>query len=638
MTRAMTFEKLVYVDNLSLAAAWRIAAADAGCKVLVLQPLNRFGKLLKYLLKWRNVVLLEAAFFAGHIRSQNGESVYITARRTANHLAETAVAEILGSTPRLKAMAAKVGLDKLVLHIARSMTYEIEAVVVKILVVAGLAVEPFVLRLIRPLTFDEKVLKQVVAETHIEFYGRGLSPGLGGCLRLLKEVALSWAQACIRSASIIFRLRHANVGAKAPSLVVLQNDTVRENQTYRSQFFWFGLNDTTFEHDVHILTGSGKIYSSDGLPKGLSRDRVHFYGRWSYLFGGPEVLRHPAVVHFRQARRTALQAAWLTRDLRGRLVAVRAAQLLRNSLNAAAFSIHHNARVFATAEVGERECDSMCLAAERLPLAVITWQYSNIPFYLLAAVPMSGVHVTFASQYAKVLTGARNSGANLCPSGYPYSYSVEHLRRRARIHRKALEGVGAQFVVCYFNESMASDRWGLVHPGDNLSDLELLAARVLDDPTFAVVLKPQFARHTVKKIAAHNSLLASAIKTERILELMSPGHRNDVLPAEAALVSDVAIGHKFGATAALEAAVAGVRTVLIDVQGCRTEWDTHYSRSDIVFPNLAEVLGCIDDLRANRQVGSTIGAWEPVLDSFVLRDSSGRRSAILDKVEAGLCL
>lgn len=633
----MRTEKVVYVDDLSLAAARRVAVADAGCRVLVLQPLDRFGKVLKYLLKCRKIAVVEAAFFAGHIRSQNGESVYITARRIANDFAETAVAEALGSTPRLKAMAAEVGHDKLVLHVARSMTYEIEAVVVKILVVAGLEVKPCVLRLPRPLTFDEKILKQIVPETDIDFYGRGLSPGLWKFLRLPEEVALGWAQACIRTASIVFGLRHAKVGPRAPSLVVLQNDTVREDQTYRSQFFWLRHDGTTFEHHVHILTGSGKTYSSDGLPKELSRDRVHFYGRWSYLFGGPEVLRHPAVEHFRQARRTALQAAWLTRDLRGRLVAVRSARLLRYSLNAAAFSIHHNARVFATAEVGGSECDSMCLAAERLPLTVITWQYSNIPFYLLAAVPMSGVHFTFASQFARVLTRAKSDTVDLRPNGYPYTYAIEQLRRRARIHRKALERVGAQFVVCYFNESVQGNRWGLVHPSDYLSDLELLAARVIDDPTFAVVLKPQFARHTVKTIATRNSLLESAIRTERFLELTSAGHRNDVLPAEAALVSDLAIGHKFGATAALEAAVAGVRTVLIDVQGCRTEWDTQYSRSEIIFPDLTEVLGRIDDVRANRRAASTFGAWEPVLDSFVLQDNSEGRTGILDRIETGLC-
>ncbi len=47
--------------------------------------------------------------------------------------------------------------------------------------------------------------------------------------------------------------------------------------------------------------------------------------------------------------------------------------------------------------------------------------------------------------------------------GYPFDGSFALVHERARARRTRMREAGAEFVVCYFDESVQDDKYGLVH-------------------------------------------------------------------------------------------------------------------------------------------------------------------------------
>jgi hypothetical protein len=115
--------------------------------------------------------------------------------------------------------------------------------------------------------------------------------------------------------------------------------------------------------------------------------------------------------------------------------------------------------------------------------------------------------------------------------------------------------------------------------------------------------------------------------SKRYVEISHGSHRNTVFPAEAALAADIAIGHVFGATASLEAARAGRRSLMLNEHGFKGVHDHVYERAEIVFSSLGDALEAVRRYRAGDPAHAELGDWTPILDYFdPFRDGdSGRR-------------
>jgi hypothetical protein len=202
------------------------------------------------------------------------------------------------------------------------------------------------------------------------------------------------------------------------------------------------------------------------------------------------------------------------------------------------------------------------------------------------------------------------------PTGYLYDGVASLVREKAQKHREGLMRSGATFIACYFDESVQNDRWGLVSREDHLGELHTLAKAVLSDPTFGIIMKSQFSRNTPSRLYSTDEIILAAKATGRYLELVEGQHRNDIYPTEAALVADLCISHKFGATAALETAIAGVRTVLLDPYGIKTLWDDLYAQADIEYESIDTLMVAIHRYRAGHADKKALGDWSPILSHF----------------------
>ena len=201
-------------------------------------------------------------------------------------------------------------------------------------------------------------------------------------------------------------------------------------------------------------------------------------------------------------------------------------------------------------------------------------------------------------------------------TGYLFNGIDKYVQHKSRIHRETLERAGAKFIVCYFDENVQHDRWGLVSKNDHLGELHALAEMVVSDPTFAVVVKSQFMFNSPSQLYPNDILIKQAKETGRYLELKEGIHRNNIYPTEAALVADLCIGHKFGATAALEAAIAGVRTILLDRYGTKTLWDSIYSQADIEYESMGSLIEAINRYRTGDINSQALGDWSPIIHHF----------------------
>jgi hypothetical protein len=259
-------------------------------------------------------------------------------------------------------------------------------------------------------------------------------------------------------------------------------------------------------------------------------------------------------------------------------------------------------------------------------IVTLSYQYSNMEHVGPAMMTTADLMLTFSPIYRDRWTREGIHPGTFADIGYVFDTSFELIRDRASIRRAKLVDAGADFVICYFDESVQHDnKYGIISIHDHRAEIFALARLVLDDPSLGVVVKTQFRRNSPDLL--NDSLLAQTRGTGRYVELAQGAHRNIVFAAEAALCADIAIGHALGATAALEAAMAGVRSILINPYGASGAIDLFYAQADVVYPSLPAALKAIEAFRAGAQEYSRLGDWSPILSWFdPFRDGqSGRR-------------
>ena len=151
-------------------------------------------------------------------------------------------------------------------------------------------------------------------------------------------------------------------------------------------------------------------------------------------------------------------------------------------------------------------------------------------------------------------------------------------------------------------------------------------------------MKSQFTRNSPSRMFGGRAELEAARASGRYVELCHGLHRNVAFPAEAALASDIAVGHAIGGTAVLEAALAGRRSLMLNPYAWWGSWDDLYGRADIVYPSLAAALEAIAALRAGDPARQGLGDWSAILPLFdPYRDgrSAARLRGLLECIVAG---
>jgi len=169
------------------------------------------------------------------------------------------------------------------------------------------------------------------------------------------------------------------------------------------------------------------------------------------------------------------------------------------------------------------------------------------------------------------------------------------------------------FIISYFDENIQYGKWALYNDSDHIRDIECLADTVIKNNKLGIIIKTQFNYNSPAVLYPDNLLIKQAYETGRFIEIKSGRLRNDIYVAQAALASDLCIGHSYGATASLEAAVYGVSSVLIAENKISTRWDYLYNQRNIIYDSLERVL---KNAIENKNKINSIGDWSKIIDNF----------------------
>jgi len=228
----------------------------------------------------------------------------------------------------------------------------------------------------------------------------------------------------------------------------------------------------------------------------------------------------------------------------------------------------------------------------------------------------STTFLTLSAAYGTVFARGDIGPQRMVVNGYLYDSSFECVRERAEALRRRLAAAGATFVICFFDETLTPGKYGLIHPSEHQAELDTLIRMVAEDPTIGLVVKTQYRRNSPSRLYPGHEQLNAIHDGGRYVEISHGVHRNTIFPAEAALASDIAIGHVIGATASLEAALAGRRSIMLNPYGFTGIHDEVYGRAEIVFGSVETALEAVRRYRAGDPSDEALGDWSPILDYF----------------------
>lgn len=595
----------VYCDRLSrrLLAALRREGVK---KVDSLERMAGAGARLARHFERSGVGVEVPEFFAGHLRTPEGESVYLAARRDAGVVALRLASELVQGSPILRKLDAAEGRGTVRLYLAKQLQWPVGDLLTRVYAARALAgVDPWVLWLVAPTGFSGPEAVRDLNGCDVRFYPGRKDWGRGLMRVILHELARR-VRGLLSSGPV--------PEAPGPSVLLTQEDDLHTDRTIRGQPHWLDPNDPPPPFEVFVVTRAG----SSGLAVAPDVDRLRVRAL-PPGFGSRAALRYRTHTGLRGLRRDArrcLRGALGTSDSVARTALAHAWRLFVRAEEMAGMALRLGTRTFVSGEPYRAEGDAMQLAAERVGVRTLAYQYSNLAYVSPLMMSTADEMLLFSPNYEALWDSGGIRPGRFRVGGYLFEGVAHRVRRRAAALRERLAGAGAHFILCYFDESVQKDRWGLVSEADHRTELEQLAHLVLSDPRFGLIVKSKLERNSPSRLYPSDPLFQSLIQTGRYEELRLGTHRNVVYPVEATLAADLSIGHLFGATAALEAAVAGSRAVLLNPFGVRTPHDHVYRRAPVVYPDLASVLNAVLDEVDGSPQGDRVGDWGAIIDYF----------------------
>ena len=202
--------------------------------------------------------------------------------------------------------------------------------------------------------------------------------------------------------------------------------------------------------------------------------------------------------------------------------------------------------------------------------------------------------------------------------GYPKDYAASLLKDEAYKLREKLKANGAKKIVFVIDENSKDDsRW---HTGHKLQreNYSHIIEKVLEVPWLGVVFKPKRIIDLRQRLGPVLDLLEKAEETGRCYIYDSSGrYTTSAPPVLAGLSADVCIhGHLDSGTAALECALEGIPTLLIDREGTIDSKLNDLPEGKVVFKDWPSTIDAIMEYFNTPEGISGFGDWTSIIDDL----------------------
>lgn len=269
--------------------------------------------------------------------------------------------------------------------------------------------------------------------------------------------------------------------------------------------------------------------------------------------------------------------------------------------------------------------DSTAWVKERLPVdqaiadlggICASYQFAAECYPEILRARVVDVHFGFSPFFVE---SDRRSGSNIgqfVAVGYVRDHAFSGVRGRADQLRKRLTGRGARFIVCFLDESFSEDKRCGPCRESQVANYEFLLARLLEERELGLIFKPKRPSTFQRLLEPCSDLLDEALATGRCFVFKDGVRTTDNLPCEASQASDVAIGLLCGTSPALESALAGTPTVLLDREGLAFHPFYALETAGMLFRDWESLWNTLWAHRRDPASVPGFGDWSPVLNRF----------------------
>lgn len=202
-------------------------------------------------------------------------------------------------------------------------------------------------------------------------------------------------------------------------------------------------------------------------------------------------------------------------------------------------------------------------------------------------------------------------------SGYLGDHRFALLKEHSQNIRSSLMRHGSKRIVAYFDENSCKDaRWHLSHDSESKAYLFLLE-KVLEDSSFGLILKPKNPSSLRKRLGSVVEKLIEAQRTGRCFVYENGIICGDYPPAAAALSADIAIhGQLSAGTAGVEAALAGIPTLLLDSEGWSMSSLYKLKEGQVIFKSWDHLWRACEEYWKAPEGIPGFGDWSSILDQI----------------------
>ena len=602
---------IFYLDNINFLSIWSYFSQNKTKTLIVLDHI-KFNILTFFFIKTTNLKIKEADFIAGNLLDKKGESVYLSSRKLTSKLAIKAANNIISNNKVLYNLNLNYGNNTIKLFISKYLTNKIEYFVTRCLVVRAVndkSDKKITLYIKNTDVFNSDLIDEEFSDINIIYYSTYLNKYFDlfkyFLIIILREVRLG-----IHYLTTNHQLSKSNLDKQ--SVLSFSEDTIRNDKKLRSHLYWLNNDKTLPVYNNYVLEyynskknhfklpGTDTIIVSPSLAfKAIKKCAKNKYIKdlekqinllfWKFIFEPNYINKNYYVLIF---------------------------NLFRESKRISSISIYLNSKVYLYKETHSLHSDAIQLISSKIGLKTLCVQYSNMSMMNPIMMSSADEQILFSDMYKKVFEYNDIKPKKFLSFGYLYNGIDIHVKKESELIRKNLMALGVNFIVGYFDESVQFDKWAFFTKEAHLHELHVLANKVIDDPTFAVIVKSQFLYSVPSKLYPKDKIIHDAKSTGRFLESLKGFHRNDIYPTQVALSSDLCISHKIGSTAGLESALLGKKTLLINSPPTFGSLDHLYFKSDIVYLNIDEVIIAINSYRRGDLNKQKLGDWKDIIHDF----------------------
>ena len=628
-----------YIDNLNWKSFFWIFFQNKFKKFYYLEP-TRIPLLLKNLLKVRKIKIEEIEFSLRSLKTNKGKFVYLESFEKNVEFSFKLSEKIISNSFLLNKLNQKYGNNTIKLYFSKflqtNLTYWISRVYTAKSLVNS---KNFTFFIKSPYFIEKTYISELFPEINMIFYNSFINQRFSFLIEVVKGIYTSFLHNLSNLSSL--NSIEFNYQKNIPSLLSIQEESLRLNQSLRNQFHWVDLENSKREYPIHVITLNKKTSKVIENVKLFLLKKIYVHKTGLFAYSRKKFKRNTNILDIKKWK-SKLYSEILKKgfDINNYYLA-KTIFLLDRSIDIASACLLLNVKTYLIKETYLHYSDAIQLLSKGIGVKTISYQYSNLGLRSPLMMSSSDIFLTFSRAYNPIFVYNSIGPKRIIPIGYSKKGIEKKLNTRISKLKNLIKDLNVDFVITFFDEANAkSKKWAMIHEDDYKENIKLLSKKVINDNKIAIIVKTQFNQNTIFKKFMDDSTIIQAIKTGRLIEVFAGDKRNDVYPFEVASCADICINHKLGATAALESVSINKRCLLIDPYNYNTIHDKIYNKKNIIYSSLKDAMNAIDHFRIdnNSAINNDLGDWSEIKSYFLEETDPNGVDAINKKVEESLSI